>query len=322
MFKSIIQMARYFKGQQLRIYIIVFLVIFNTVVGVAVPYITSIAIDKYIVVKDISGLFWLLLGLFIMIAFGAIASYFQTYLTGLVSLNTLYKIRTQLFDAINSLPMSFFNKQKAGDLVSRLNNDTDKINGFLSESLVRFVGTFFEVIGTAIFIFWIDVKMALVLLSTCVFLLIINYFLSDKTKELNKNYSQDTGALSAKLQDDLTNFKAIYTFDQQKYLQENLITMIQTNQQKGIAAKIITGIFLPIYNFGGNIAQILVLVSGLYFVGQGQLTVGILIGFISYARKFYLPLSFLGSIWGSMQAALASWTRIQEIFEANAKNSN
>ena len=75
--------------------------------------------------------------------------------------------------------------------------------------------------------------------------------------------------------------------------------------------------FNPAYTFVGNLAQVLVLAGGLWLISSGTITLGVLIGFIVYAQKFYDPLRIVGSIWGTMQSAIASWSRIQEILDAN-----
>lgn len=313
--------AGFLDGEKSKIIIVCFAVLLNSVSTIITPYLISLAIDQYISKFDLNGLFkiiWSLLAIYIVTVF---AGYFQSNMMGRLSQRTLFRLRNALFSKIQFLPVAFFNQNKAGDLISRLNNDTDKLNQFLSESVIRFVSIFFGLTGIGVFIFFINYKMALVTVFSCVFLYIITSVLSPWLEKVNKKSLAATGQLSAEVQESLTNFKVVIAFNRQGYFRERFKEVNQENFKRTFLTEFAGGLFNPIYNFAGNISQLAVLVFGLYLISQGQLSIGILIGFITYTQKFYEPLRILGSIWGSMQSALAAWSRIQEIMglESNLK---
>ncbi len=317
MIKSLKQMSAFLTGEYPKIYLVAVFVLINTGIGVITPYIISKSVDDYIIPKNLNGLPSLLFFLGFLYLINMATSLLQTKIIGNVSLRTLYRIRQKLFNTLQSLPLSFFSNQKAGDLTSRLNSDTDKINSFLSESVVRFVGLFFQIIGVGFFMFWVNWQMALITLSSCIGLVITNLVISKYATTTNKSFSKKTGELSAQLQDDLSNYKAIYAFNRQQFMVNNLERLNMDNYNYGTRATVATGIFNPAYTFVGNLAQVLVLAGGLWLISSGTITLGVLIGFIVYAQKFYDPLRIVGSIWGTMQSAIASWSRIQEILDAN-----
>jgi ATP-binding cassette subfamily B protein len=197
--------------------------------------------------------------------------------------------------------------------MSRLNNDTDKLNQFLSESVIRFVGSFFVVLGIGIFIFFLNFKLALVTLLACVFLYLATKLLSPSIQKLNRKSLEAIAEFESVVQENLTNFKVVAAFNRRDYFLETLSHKNQDILKKSYKSEFIGGLFRPIYDFAGNIAQVLVLVAGFYLISQGELTVGFLIGFISYTQKFYEPLRILGSIWTNIQSAMAAWGRVRQI---------
>src|SRR6185369_138383 len=112
----------------------------------------------------------------------------------------------------------FFKQNKTGDLISRLNSDTDKINQFLSEGLVRFVGSFFSIFGIAIFILFLNLKLALVTLSSLLIIFFASRALGPFLERTSKKALTALGAFSAEIQEGLSNFKVMVAFNQEHYL--------------------------------------------------------------------------------------------------------
>ena len=220
---------------------------------------------------------------------------------GTVGQNILFKLRNAIFEKIQSLPLAFFNQNKLGDLISRINSDTDKLNQFFSQQLNQFVGNIFVIIGIGIFIFFINPRLALITISSAVVLFIITYFLSPWIHKRNRYSLQSLGNLSAEIQESLNNFKVIVTFDRRDYFRDNFNTSNNENFIASVKSGIANNITAPIYDFFGNIASLLVLGFGITMILKGQLTIGILISFLNYS-----------------QSSLAAWNRILEILNLSS----
>ncbi len=308
----------YLKEDKVLLIIAFVIIILNSLGSVITPYMIALAIDQHIAKGDYNGLLRDISILAAIYAITVICGFFQARLMGKIAQNTLLKLRTRLFDKIQSLPIAFFNQNKAGDLMSRLNNDTDKLNQFLSESVIRFVGSFFSVLGIGIFIFYLNFKLALVTLTATVFLVIISQLLSPWIRRLSKASLIAVSDFESVVQEDLTNFKVIAAYNRRQYFYQNLHSKNEQVFKNSFKSEFVGSLFRPIYAFAANIAQALVLIAGIYFISKGELTVGFLIGFISYTQKFYDPLQILGSIWSSIQGALAAWTRVRQILVLNS----
>jgi len=315
--KTLLENARefwfYLKDDKIRLIIAFIVIILNSVAGIVTPYIIALAVDQHISKGNLSGIFVDIAQLGALYAVMVICGFYQSRLMGEISQDTLLKLRETLFGKIQSLPISFFNQNRSGELMSRLNNDTDKLNQFLSESVIRFVGNFFVVLGIGVFIFFLNFKLAIVTLSACVILYVSTKLLSPMIQKLNRKSLEAIAEFESVVQENLSNFKVVAAFNRRDYFLETLTHKNKDVLKKAYKSEFIGGLFRPIYDFAGNIAQVLVLIAGFYLISQGELTIGFLIGFISYTQKFYDPLRILGTIWTNIQSAMAAWGRVRQI---------
>jgi ATP-binding cassette, subfamily B, bacterial len=277
------------------------------------PAIIGRTVDTYFRNGDFRGVLIsaaILLGIYLC---GLLASYFQTLAMGTVGRTVLFKLRNALFTKLQDLPLAFFNQNKAGDLISRINNDTDKLNLFFSQSLVQLAGNLFMMAGAAIFLLVLNIRLGIAALVPAVGVLIFTKAISGWVKRKNLRSLQSLGGMSAEIQESLANFKVIVAFNRLDYFREKFKEANQTNFAASLAGGIANGIFMPVYGFAFNLAQIVVLSYGIYLITGGSLTVGLLIGFLLYVNSFYLPLRQLAVLWSSFQLALAAVDRISEV---------
>lgn len=293
-------------------------VVLNSGINLIGPFIIGHAVDTYVLKGSYPGVIMssgLLLGIFTL---GLVASYLQTKIMGSVSQRLLYTLRKTVFEKLQELPVAFFNQNKAGDLISRINNDTDKLNQFFSQSLVQFIGSIFIMLGAGIFLLTINTKLGVASLLPAVVLLILTQMLSPWIKSKNVANLKSTGDISAEIQESLNNFKVIVAFNRRDYFRAKFEESNEQNYQKAVSAGIANNFFTPIYGFAATIAQMIVIVFGVYLIMHGEFTLGLLISFISYANNFYNPLRQLAALWANFQTALAGWDRITAIL--NMKN--
>jgi ATP-binding cassette subfamily B protein len=311
--ESIATILPLFVGETKNLIIIVITVLINIGTGVITPYIITRAIDGPIANKDIQTLALMSLGLVILFIISAIAAYGQSRIMGYVSQRVLFRLRAKVFSSLQSLPIDFFNRNKAGDLISRINNDTNKINQFLSEGVLRFTSLFFSLIGIAAMMLYLNWQLASIVFILTAIILIITRIATPFIEGVNKVGLENQGALSSEVQEGLLNFNAIVAFQIQDYYQNNFNKISQAVYSSKIQTNILNDSIAPLYTFVANLSQIILLAIGVSFILSGSITIGLLIGFLAYAQKFFEPLRILGSIVGSLQAALAAWTRVQEI---------
>lgn len=285
----------------------------NTAVNLLGPYLIGHAIDRYVVTKQFHGL--LVFGgiLLAMYLLGLVTAYHQTKLMGGVGQRLLFTLRNAIFSKLQELPVAFFNQNKAGDLISRVNNDTDKLNQFFSQSLMQFVGGIFTMVGAGIFLLVINPKLGAAALAPGVVILIITLVLSPWVKAVNARNLESTGALSAEIQESLNNFKVVIAFNRRDYFRQRFGLANLDNYRTSVRAGLANNIFLPTYSLFSNIAQLVVLVYGIHLISIGEFSIGLLVSYLAYAVNFYNPLRQLAALWTSFQVAMAGWDRVSQI---------
>src|SRR5712691_12646632 len=281
--------------------------------GLLGPVIIGHTVDTYIQNRNFAGVLTfagILLGVYLC---GLLASYFQTRAMGTVGRTVLFKLRNTLFTKLQELPLVFFNQNKAGDLISRINNDTDKLNQFFSQALVQLTGNLFMMTGAAIFLLALNIRLGIVALIPAAIVLIFTQLVSGWVKSKNLKSLQSLGGMSAEIQESMSNFKVIVAFNRLDYFRQKFNEANERNFSASLAGGLANGIFMPIYGLAFNLGQLIVLSYGIYMIAAGQLTVGLLIGFLLYANSFYMPLRQAAFLWSSLQLALAALDRISEV---------
>jgi ATP-binding cassette subfamily B protein len=296
-------------------------IVFNSVTILVSPFIIGRIVDLFIVNKDFHGVLIYSGVLAVIYIVGLFTSYIQIMKMGGIGRRVLFDLRNTIFKKIQDLPVAFFNQNKAGDLISRINNDTDKLNQFFSQALVQFIGNAILIIGAGVFIVVINPFLGIAAIMPAVFVLIVTKFISAWVKRTNLKSLRTLGGLSGEISESISNFKVVVAFNRVDYFQNKFKEANDLNYNASVSANIASSIFSPLYIFASTLAQVVVLIYGIYLISLGQFTVGLLIGFLLYVNSFYTPLRQLASVWSSLQLALAGLDRISEVLmlESNLK---
>jgi ATP-binding cassette subfamily B protein len=297
------------------IFISLLAVIVNSGANLLSPFIIAYIIDTYISTKNFHGVLvysGILFGVYLL---GLAAAYIQTKTMGGVGRRVLWKLRNRIFTKLQELPVAFFNANKAGDLISRINNDTDKLNQFFSQALLQFFGNVFLMFGAGILLLSLNIRLGASALVPAALVVIITQLLSSWINHTSRASLQTLGGMSAEIQESLANFKVVVAFNRLDYFRAKFERTNEENYAASVKAGVAANILTPIYGLASNAAQIIVLAYGILLITAGQLSLGLLIGFLLYVNSFYMPLRQLASIWSSLQLALASLDRISEVLE-------
>lgn len=288
-------------------------ILINASINLVGPMIVGYVVDAYIRVGIYGGVITWSLILLALYAGATVAAYMQTTIMGGIAQRLLFNLRNSIFMKLQGLPVAFFNQNKAGDLISRINNDTDKLNTFFSQSLMQFIGSLFGIAGAAIFLLALNIRLGSATLAPAIGLLLFSQGISAWIRRKNAVNLQATGSMSGEIQESLDNFKVIVAFNRRDYFRRKFDDANQANYKSAVSAGIANTIFIPVYALVGNLAQLIVLTYGIYLIAAGNLTVGLLISYLVYAVRFYDPLRQIAALWSSFQLALAAWDRIAVI---------
>ena len=279
----------------------------------AAPYLIARTVDQYIQHGDYAGVLRSAGLLLLAYLAGLAATYVQTLQMGLVGRRVLFNLRNAIFTKLQALPLDFFNQNKAGDLISRINNDTDKLNVFLAQALVQLAANLFLMGGAAVLLVSLSPRLGLAALAPAAVVFAITRASSRLVQARNADSLQALGALSGEIQESMSNFRVIVAFNRVDYFQEQFKAANDRTYAASVRAGLLNTFFIPLYGLAMNTAQIAVLAYGFYLIANGQFTVGLLIGFLLYVNSFYMPLRQLAAVWSSFQMAMASFDRISDV---------
>ncbi len=310
---AIIKLWPLLKSERWLLVVALLAILINSGLTIAAPILIGNAVDNYLLKGDYHGI--MVYTVYILLTYvGVLLSGFaQTRIMGVVGQRVLFRLRGSIFNKLQELPVAFFNQNKAGDLISRINNDTDKLNQFLSRSLMQFVSNGFVVLGAGIAMIWVNTKLGSAALGPAVALLIVILATTEWVKRKNLTNLQATGGLSAEISESLQNFRVIIAFNRQDYFREKFQEVNERNYQSAIGAGIANNTYVPIFGLASNLGQMIVITYGLYLISQGEFSFGLLISYLAYVTRFYDPLRQMALIWSDLQTALAAWERIGEI---------
>jgi ABC-type multidrug transport system fused ATPase/permease subunit len=287
--------------------------------NLSTPAILAYAIDTYLAAGDYQGVLrcGALLLLIFLVAF--VTQYFQSLWMGSIGQRIVYRLRDQVFHKLQGLPLAYFAQHQTGDLISRINHDTDKLNQFFSQSLMRFLGSIVTMTGSALFLIGLNPRLGAAALLPAVAIAVITWALTPWIKSRNSTNLVSVGKVSAEVAESLENFKVITVFDRRDYFRESFARVNAKNYDQSIRAGIANGVLGPLFALCSQAAQLIVLVYGLILTGRGQFSLGLLIGFLVYVNRVYDPMRQLAALWATFQSARAGYARITEILRETSE---
>ena len=288
-------------------------IVINSTMTLIAPFLIARIVDKYIVNHDFHGVLVYSGLLAITYIIGLFTSYTQVMKMGGIGRRVLFNLRNAIFKKLQDLPVAFFNQNKAGDLISRINNDTDKLNQFFSQALVQFMGNAFLIVGAGIFVITLNPRLGFVAILPAIIALIATKFISPWIKRTSVKSLRTLGGMSGEIQESINNFRVVVAFNRLDYFRKKFSEANEDNYKASVSAGVASNIFNPLYTLASTLAQIFVLAYGLYLISIGQFTIGLLVGFFLYVNSFYMPLRQLAAVWSSLQLALAGLDRISEV---------
>jgi ATP-binding cassette subfamily B protein len=286
------------------------------ILSMLAPWLIGRTVDQYVFNKghqDYHGVLvnccWLFL--IYLVTLGSV--YLRTILMGNFGQSVLFALRNAIFNKLQELPVAFFAQNKAGDLISRVNNDTDKLNQFFSQALMQFVSSIFIIAGAGFFLIRLNWQLGLATLAPAAGMWIFTKFVSPWVKRKNAIYLKSIGAMSGEIQESLGNFKVVVAFNRRDYFRQRFDQANRHNYSTAVKATIANSTPTPVYGFLAAMGQLVVLLYGIYLITAGHFTPGLLISYFIYVNSFYEPLKQLAALWAGFQVAIAGWDRISRI---------
>lgn len=268
--------------------------------------ITGINLDK---VKEI-GIF-----LITIYSLGAIFSYIQGFIMAIVTNRCAKKLRTEISDKINKLPLKYFDKNSYGDVLSRVTNDVDTIAQSLNQSLGNLVSATTLFIGAIIMMFVTNVTMAITaILASLIGFIIMSLILKNSQKYFNEQQKQ-LGNLNGHIEEVYSGHNIVKVYNAMNEEEQEFDKINEELYKSNRKSQFLSGLMPPIMSFIGNFGYVAVCVVGALLVMNNKITFGVIVAFMIYIRLFTNPLTQIAQALTSLQSTGAASERVFTFLE-------
>ncbi|WOB43797.1 ABC transporter ATP-binding protein [Thermoleptolyngbya oregonensis NK1-22] len=274
------------------------------------PLLIGWAIDHLILQGNWPGLARLLVLLVVIYVLGVVAIRGQIWRIGNMMQRVLGQLRQDLFTKVQSLPVSFFDRSEAGDLMSRLLNDVNTVNQAFGLTVPQMLGQTFSLVG--IIIAMLSMNLQLGLLSNLVVPVMIftTGFFSRWARRRFRVARETIGELSAKLEEDISSVREAQAFNRTQLNIQEFDSLNEANRRANVQAVAVTSAFLPSIDFLNTLATAGVMAYGGYLAVTGAMSVGVVTAFLLYVQQFFRPIQILSQFYTQAQSGLAGLDRI------------
>ncbi len=234
----------------------------------------------------------------------------------------MYRLRGQVEDKVNALPLSYIDQHARGDLLSRVTNDIDNVAQSLQQTMSQMLNSVLLLIGVAIMMFTISPLLAVVALTTVPVSVWSMRVIAARARPKFISQWKNTGLLNAQIEETFTGHSVVKAFGRQREVEQRFRETNDELYEASFHAQFMSSLMQPATMFMGNIQYVIVAVVGGLRVASGAITVGDIQAFVQYSRTFSMPLTQLASMMNIFQSGIASLERVLEFLDADEQSSD
>jgi ATP-binding cassette, subfamily B, multidrug efflux pump len=318
------RLLQYMKPYKWRVVLALVMVAIVTPLELAPPLIFRKAIDGYFVpalnhilpeASAWTGIGWLSLLFFAVLAFDFLAQYIQIRIMQRVGQQTMYDMRREIFSHMQRLPMSYFDRNPVGRLVTRVTTDVDALNDLFAAGVVTMINDFFLLVVMAGLLFKIDRRLALDTLAVLPGILIVTMIFRKFVRDANRRIRTAIARINAFLQEYISGMSVVQLFNRERKAMDEFEKRNRDNMLAWRDAILAYALFYPAVEFLSFATIALIYWSGGNRILSGGLTLGVLTAFTMFAQRFFRPIQDLSEKFNILQSAMAASERIFKLLD-------
>jgi ATP-binding cassette, subfamily B, multidrug efflux pump len=246
----------------------------------------------------------------------SVLSWLQGYLLNDVVQGTIYRMRSDVEDKVNALPLSYFDQQPRGELLSRVTNDIDNISQTLQQTMSQLMTSLLTVVFVVVMMFSISWELALVALVTVPVTMVVARAVMQRSQGMFIDQWRRTGRLNAHIEETFSGHSLVKVFGRQQEVEATFAEENEKLYEASFGAQFVSGLIMPTMMFIGNLNYVVIAVLGGLKVANGSISLGDVQAFIQYSRQFTQPLTQVASMANLLQSGVASAERVFELLDA------
>jgi ABC-type multidrug transport system fused ATPase/permease subunit len=286
-----------------------------TLTALVPPFLAKLALDDGIRQGDLDALF-VIVGLFVVAGLANLAtSAAQTYFTGWTGERILADLRNKLFRHLQGLSLGYYERNRAGVIISRLTNDVDALDQLVTDGVTTLVQNTLILIGSAAILFYLDWRLALATLSVMPAMALATALFRMRSSRAYRAVRERLGLVTATLAEDIAGMRVVQAFTREKSRRQNFEEVNAHYRAANQQTVITNGLYFPFVDFLSAVATAVVLGYGGYMLAGGEITVGTLFAFILYVSNFFDPIQQLSQLYNTFLAAVAALDKIMDVMD-------
>ncbi len=309
------RLLAYLKPYRGSAYLAIVCLLFGSVFSVLQPYLTKVAIDRYIRNENIAGLnkiAILYIGTLVLV-FGL--SFAQTWLINLMGQKIMRDLRMEIFRHLQRLDVAFFDRNPVGRLMTRVTTDVDALNELFTAGVISVFEDVFMLSGIIVSLFLLNYRLALAIVAILPLLILVTLVFKIKVRDSYRRVRTAIARINAFLQENITGAAVVQLFGQEKKQYGRFRRVNKEHLDANLQSIFYYAIFYPILELISALAIACIIWYGGHQVLAGALTLGTLVAFIQYSDRFFRPISDLSEKYTILQSAMASSERIFKLLD-------
>lgn len=321
--KSIAKLGKYLKAYWIGIIVALVFAVLGTVLSIFAPKILQLIGNEIVealganVPIDMARVGAIVVWMIVLYVASALFNFIQSIVMSVISVNISRRMRNDLSDKINRLPLSYFDRQSFGDILSRVTNDVDLIGQTLNQSLSQLVSSFTLIVGIIIMMFTISWQLTLVeLVSVPVSFLLVMIIVKISQKHFRRQQNA-LGDINGIVEEIYSSHNVVKVFNGQEKAEREFEEINKVMASSALKGQFLSGMMMPVMNTVANISYVLVcLVGGMMAIRNNDvLFITSIVAFISYVRSFNQPIEQLATVTNTLQSTAAASERVFDFLE-------
>ena len=283
-----------------------------TAASLAPPILVGVAVDD-VRAGDTGSLTWIVAAFVGAGVVGIAASWAQTYFTGWTGERMLADLRNHLFRHLQRLSLGFFERNRAGVLISRMTNDVEALDQLVTDGVSSLVQNTLTLVATAVILFVLSWQLALAIFTVIPLLIVATSIFRRKSSRSYRGVRETLGAVTATLAEDIAGMRVVQAFTRERVARENFRTVSEAYRRKNHETVVQNALYFPFIDLLSSAATAIVLGFGGYLVFNGHTTIGVLTAFLGYLTNFFDPVQQLSQLYSTFLSAVAALDKIMEV---------
>jgi ABC-type multidrug transport system fused ATPase/permease subunit len=308
-------LIRLTKPYRRRTILSIFSLLLATATALAPPYLSKYAVDDGIENHNLAALWWIVAVFLIAGLLNWGMSYAQTYLTGWVGERILADLRNRLFDHLQNLSLGFYERNRAGVIISRLTNDVEAIDQLVTDGVTSLVQNTLTLLGTAILLFVLDWRLALATLIVIPFMAVASAIFRLRSARAYSAVRERLGLVTATLAEDIAGMRVVQAFTREQTNIRNFQKVTERYRLANMETVVLNGIYFPFVDLLSTAALAIVLGYGGHLYFEDAVTLGTLFAFMLYVQNFFDPVQQLSQLYGTFLSATAALDKIMDVLD-------